>query len=95
MSNFERRLSAIHKRPSVGPGTAAGDPGSTKTTTSSSSLAVDDGVGSLAWEAAERVSRILDVEVGTVVSLSVATPSGNAALEVTWNADGLPVIREL
>jgi hypothetical protein len=87
-SNFERRLTAIQKRPSFGPGehtshAAAGD------------VVVVDHSSSLGWQAAERISRILDVAPGSVIKLAIESGADAALLEVAWDADGVPMIREI
>jgi hypothetical protein len=90
MSNFERRLSAIHKRPSIGPNGATSAAGAGVST----SAGPEEVPVALGWEAAERISRILDVEPGTTVSLTVRSHGREASLEVEWDRDGVAVIRE-
>lgn len=88
MSNFERRLNSIHKRPTLdGPMPPSGGP--------ATSLVLDDGVAALGWEAAERVSRILDVRPGTVIKMAVNGVTDGLVLEIAWGADGGAVIREV
>jgi hypothetical protein len=76
VSNFERRLSAVGRRPAT-----AGAP--------------SPGGDDIAWSAAERVSRIVDVEAGTVIKLCIDAPSRQAIFEVCWDADGIAAIHEL
>lgn len=87
MSNFERRLTAIQKRPSLGPqhdgSMGAGD------------VVVVDQSSSLGWQAAERISRILEVAPGSVIKLAIESGADAALIEVVWDADGIPMIREL
>jgi len=87
MSNFERRLTAIQKRPSLGPSEEPGSIGG--------DVVVVDQSSSLGWQAAERISRIFDVEPGTVIKLAIESGADAALLEVEWDADGVPMIREL
>jgi hypothetical protein len=91
MSNFEHRLTAIHKRPSLGPRGEAGSP----TSAAPGDVVVVDESSSLGWQAAERISRIYDVAPGTVIKLVIESGADSALLEVSWDADGIPMIREL
>ena len=89
-SNFERRLTAIQKRPSLGPGAGARALGR-----GVGDVVVVDQSSSLGWQAAERISRIVDVTPGTVVKLVIESGADSALLEVSWDDDGIPMIREL
>ncbi len=82
MSNFERRLSSLNRRPTIDPATDV-KVGS-----------VPPAGASLGWEAAERLAHLVDVSPGTVIRLSVDDGTGLAMFEVAWDETGVPSIRE-
>jgi hypothetical protein len=82
MSNFERRLGIVQRRPDAPSGSklGAGD-----TAPSASSVA---------WQAAEKVSHLTGVEPDTTIKITVDSPTDQTVVEVSWDADGVPLIRE-
>jgi len=83
VSNFERRLGIVQRRPEQPSG---------------SRLAVSDNApssSSLAWQAAEKVSHLQGVEPSTTIKISVEGTNDETVVEVSWDADGVPLIREI
>jgi len=83
MSNFERRLGIVQRRPEQ----PSGSPLALSDTSSTSS--------SVAWQAAEKVSHLQGVEPNTTIRISVDGTTDQAVIEVSWDVDGVPLIREI
>lgn len=81
MSNFERRLNVVQRRP----------------VEDDASNTVRDGASSVAWLAAERISHLPGIDPGTVIKVDVASGDDTdtvASIEVRWDAAGVPLIHE-
>lgn len=98
MSNFERRLQALHRRPEATPGgstTTVPGAGSTATAVAPSPPVLEGPADGLGWLAAERLAHLVDVPAGASMVLAVDLGDDHAMLEVVWGADGVAQIRVL
>jgi hypothetical protein len=84
MNDFQRRSTDLDRHPRSG----SPEPDSTTGT-------AKDGSSGLGWQAAQTISRLSAVEPGTVIKVVVETTCECAVLEVSWDVDGIVVIREL
>lgn len=95
MSNFERRLQALHRRPEATPGAEAPGGVATAVAAPPTRVAADADAFNIGWLAAERVSHLVDVPAGTSIVMAVDAGDDHAMIEVVWDTDGLPQLREL
>lgn len=95
MSNFERRLQALHRRPEATPGAESGGGLATAVAAPPTRVATDADAFNIGWLAAERVSHLVDVPAGTTIVMAVDAGDDHAMVEVAWDAEGVPQLREL
>lgn len=82
MTTFDRRLNAMQRRDEISLDEAVDLLGEQSST--------------LAWAAAERLTRLPGAGAGATISLSVDDGDGGVtALDVAWNANGVATIRRV
>ncbi len=90
MSNFERRLSSLNRRPR-----SDSDPVDAASSVRVDAAPAPDLSGrSIGWDAAERLAHMVDVAPGTVIRISVDDGHGLGMFEVAWDDSGVPSIRQ-